>query len=126
MSDISREIVKCAKCGKESSQMVVYSVNYSLGDKESNDKLINYKQKCPYCNYEAISIDVLNNKLTRKELEKITNQFIGEINKYEIFKIPNELYLDYFNQLKELFNKYELEEENGSVTYCRLAFLRQE
>ena len=85
MSDISREIVKCAKCGKESPQIVVYSVNYYLEGKENGDKLLKHKQKCPYCNYEAISIDALNNKLTREELEKITDQFIGEINKYEIF-----------------------------------------
>ena len=126
MSDISRKIVKCAKCGKESPQMIVYSVNYSLGDKESNDELINHKQKCPYCNYEAISIDFINDKLTREELETTTQQFIDKIKNYEIFKIPNELYLDYFNQLKGLFNKYKFDEDNRFVTYCRLDFLKQE
>lgn len=126
MSDISREIVKCAKCGKESPQIVVYSVNYYLEGKENGDKLLHRKQKCPYCNYEAISIDVLNNKLTREELEKITDQFIGEINKYEIFKVPNKLYLDYFNHLKKLFDNSEFEEDSRFVTYCRLDFLRQE
>lgn len=126
MSDISREIVKCAKCGKESPQIVVYSVNYYLEGKENGDKLLHHKQKCPYCNYEAISIDALNNKLTREELEKITDQFIGEINKYEIFKVPNKLYLDYFNQLKKLFDNSEFEEDSRFVTYCRLDFLRQE
>lgn len=126
MSDISREIVKCAKCGEESPQIVVYSVNYYLEGKENGDKLLHHKQKCPYCNYEAISIDALNNKLTREELEKITDQFIGEINKYEIFKVPNKLYLDYFNQLKKLFDNSEFEEDSRFVTYCRLDFLRQE
>lgn len=126
MSDISREVVKCAKCGKESPQMVVYSVNYSLGDKESNDKLIEHKQKCPYCEYETIDISVLNDKLERKTLEKITEDFISEINKYEIFKIPNELYLDYFEKLEKLLNSNTLEEDDRFVTYGRLDFLKQE
>lgn len=126
MSDISREVVKCAKCGKESPQMIVYSVNYSLGDKESNDKLIEHKQKCPYCEYETIDISVLNDKLERKTLEKITEDFISEINKYEIFKIPNELYLDYFEKLEKLLNSNTLEEDDRFVTYGRLDFLKQE
>lgn len=126
MSDISREVVKCAKCGKESPQMIVYSVNYSLGDKESNDKLIEHKQKCPYCEYEAIDISVLNDKLERKTLEKITEDFISEMNKYEIFKIPNELYLDYFEKLEKLLNSNTLEEDDRFVTYGRLDFLKQE
>lgn len=126
MSDISREVVKCAKCGKESPQMIVYSVNYSLGDKESNDKLIEHKKKCPYCEYEAINISVLNDKLERKTLEKITEDFISEMNKYEIFKIPNELYLDYFEKLEKLLNSNTLEEDDRFVTYGRLDFLKQE
>ena len=126
MSDISREVVKCAKCGKESPQMIVYSVNYSLGDKESNDKLIEHKRKCPYCEYEAIDISVLNDKLERKTLEKITEDFISEMNKYEIFKIPNELYLDYFEKLQKLLNSNTLEEDDRFVTYGRLDFLKQE
>lgn len=126
MSDISRENVKCAKCGKESPQMIVYSVNYSLGDKESNDKLIEHKQKCPYCEYEAIDISVLNDKLKRKTLEKITEDFVSESNKYEIFKIPNELYLDYFEKLKQLLNSSTLEDDDRFVTYGRLDFLKQE
>lgn len=126
MSDISREVVKCAKCGKESPQMIVYSVNYSLGNKESNDKLIEHKQKCPYCEYETIDISVLNDKLERKTLENITEDFISEINKYEIFKIPNELYLDYFEKLEKLLNSNTLEEDDRFVTYGRLDFLKQE
>ncbi len=126
MSDISREVVKCAKCGKESPQVIVYSVNYSLGDKESNDKLIEHKQKCPYCEYEAIDISVLNDKLERKTLKKITEDFISEMNKYEIFKIPNELYLDYFEKLEKLLNSNTLEEDDRFVTYGRLDFLKQE
>ena len=126
MNDISREVVKCAKCGKESPQMIVYSVNYSLGDKESNDKLIEHKQKCPYCEYEAIDISVLNDKVERKKIEKITEDFINEMNKYEIFKIPNELYLDYFEKLEKLLNSNTLEDDDRFVTYGRLDFLKQE
>lgn len=126
MTDISRETVKCAKCGKESQQMIVFSVNYLLGTKEDNDKLLHHKQKCPYCEYEAIDISVLNNKLERKQLEKITEDFVSESNKYEIFKIPNELYLDYFEKLKQLLNSSTLEDDDRFVTYGRLDFLKQE
>ena len=126
MSDISRETVKCAKCGKESQQLVVYSVNYSLGDKETNDKLVSHKQKCPYCGYEAISIDSLSDKLKREELVKITEEFINDFNKYEIFKIPNELYLDYFKKIEDKFNAYDFEEDSRFVTYGRLSFLKEE
>lgn len=41
---------------------------------------------------------IYNNKLKRDILEKITQQFINNINEYEIFKIPDKLYLDYFEQ----------------------------
>lgn len=126
MSDISREKVKCAKCGKESQQLVVYSVNYSLGDKETNDKLVSHKQKCPYCGYEAISIDSLSDKLKREEIVKITEEFINNFNKYEIFKIPNELYLDYFRKIEDKFNAYDFEEDSRFVTYGRLSFLKEE
>lgn len=126
MSDISREKVKCAKCGKESQQLVVYSVNYSLGDKETNDKLVSHKQKCPYCGYEAISIDSLSDKLKREEIVKITEEFINNFNKYEIFKIPNELYLDYFRKIEDKFNAYDFEEDSRFVTYERLSFLKEE
>ena len=121
MSDISRELVKCAKCGKESQQLFVYSVNYLLGDKETNDKLANHKQKCPYCGYEAVSLDISNNKksdkLNRDEIIKITEEFIKKIKNYDIFKIPNSLYLDYFNELERYFNNYNFEYDRRFVTY---------
>lgn len=44
---------------------------------------------------------IYNNKLKRAKLEKITQQFIDNINKFEIFKIPDKLYLDYFEELKK-------------------------
>lgn len=56
MTKISKRIVKCYKCGKESEQFLVFSVNYLLGTKESNDRLKNHVQKCPYCGYENIDI----------------------------------------------------------------------
>ena len=133
MSDNSRELVRCAKCGNESQQLVIYSVNYSLGDKESNDKLVSHKQKCPYCNYEAISIDTIsdngkknNGKLKREEIIRITDEFIKKLNNYDNFKVPNNLYLDYFNEIKKCFDKYLFEDDNRFVTYGRLDFLREE
>lgn len=126
MTDISREVVKCAKCGKESQQLIVYSINYWLETKESADALLHHKQKCPYCDYEAVHINILNDNLERKTLEKITEDFITEMNKYEIFKIPNELYLNYFEKLEKLLNSNTLEEDDRFVTYGRLDFLKQE
>lgn len=83
MTKVIKNIVKCSKCGKESEQLIICSVNYLLGTKEDNHKLINHKQKCPYCNYEAVDIGILNNKLERNKLEKITEQFISDINKHK-------------------------------------------
>ena len=48
------------------------------------------------------------------------------MNKYEIFKIPNELYLNYFEKLEKLLNSNTLEEDDRFVTYGRLDFLKQE
>ena len=56
MTKVSKRIIKCIKCGKESEQLLVFSVNYSLGNKESNDRLIKHQQKCPYCGYEYMDI----------------------------------------------------------------------
>ena len=58
MTKVGNMIVKCAKCGKESSQMIVYSVNYSLGTKEDNDALLEHLQECPHCGYKAIDISM--------------------------------------------------------------------
>lgn len=56
MTKVSRILIKCCKCDKESEQLLVFSVNYLLGDKESNDKLMGYSQKCPFCGYENVDI----------------------------------------------------------------------
>ena len=68
----------------------------------------------------------MGNRLERKILEDITNQFIKDTNKYEIFKIPNEAYLDYFNKIEELFNSCYFDEDDRFVTYGRLNHLREE
>lgn len=56
MTKVWKKYVKCVKCGTESEQIIVYSVNFSFGTKEDNEKLIQYKQKCPYCGYESYNI----------------------------------------------------------------------
>lgn len=72
MTKIGNKMVKCAKCGKESKQTIVYSVNSFLGTEEEIEKLINKKQKCPYCEYEAQDISV---KVNNNFLKKIINCF---------------------------------------------------
>lgn len=122
MSDISRRIVKCTKCGKESEQLIVYSVNYLLGDKESNDKLINHKQKCPFCNYEAIDISIKDlNKLTRKEL---VNRFYGYHSKA---KIDNSfLTINYLRKIQESLNNYYYESDTDFIMGGRKKFIYDE
>ena len=56
MTKVIQKKVKCIKCGEESEQLIVFSVNFSLGSKEENEKLLTHKQKCPKCGYEAIDI----------------------------------------------------------------------
>lgn len=56
MTKVVRKMVKCIKCGKESEQMIVYSVNFNLGSKESNENLMRHQQECPYCHYKAADI----------------------------------------------------------------------
>ena len=61
MTKVSKELVKCAKCGKHSEQLVVYSINFMMGNEEENNKLMTHKQKCPYCGYEARNISFEEN-----------------------------------------------------------------
>jgi len=56
MTKVVKKLIKCVKCGFESEQMIIYSVNFNLGNKGDNQKLIAHKQKCPKCNYTAIDI----------------------------------------------------------------------
>lgn len=60
MTKVTKQAVKCIKCGKESSQLLIHSVNFSLGKKEDNEKLMKHLQKCPFCGYEAplISMEI--------------------------------------------------------------------
>ena len=53
---VLRKIV-CKKCGKESDQADVCSVNFLLGSKKDNKKLLKAKQTCPHCGYSAKHID---------------------------------------------------------------------
>lgn len=130
MTKVGRKMVKCSKCGKESEQLLVFSVNYLLGDRESNDNLINHKQKCPYCGYENINIEKNDsnsiNKLKREKLIELTEEFMKQNSNFEIFKIPNELYLDYFGNLENAFKEHSFESDERFVTYGRLNFLKEE
>lgn len=60
MTKVAEKTVKCIKCGAESEQLVVYSVNFNLGSKEENEKLMKHTQKCPKCGYEAVDISKEN------------------------------------------------------------------
>ena len=37
MTKVGKKKVKCVECGAESEQLIVYSVNFSLGKKEHNE-----------------------------------------------------------------------------------------
>ena len=58
MTKILNQKIKCAECGEESLQKVVYSVNFSLGKKEDNEKLVRHQQVCPHCGYKASLISL--------------------------------------------------------------------
>lgn len=66
MTKLGRKRVKCVKCGEESEQLMVYSINFSLGTKEENEKLMHHKQKCPHCGYESVDISVDFSKVNHK------------------------------------------------------------
>lgn len=57
---------------------------------------------------------------------KITESFIKETNRYDIFQIPNELYLNYFNKLEKAFDECSFEDDERFVTYGRLGFFQDE
>ena len=61
MTKVGRKSVKCAKCGAESEQLIVYSVNFGLGPKDANERLMKHKQVCPKCNYTNFDISILIN-----------------------------------------------------------------
>ena len=64
------------------------------------------------------------NKLKREELIELTEEFMKQTNNFEIFKIPNELYLEYFEKIDNSFKKHSFENDERFVTYGRLSFLK--
>lgn len=62
MTKVLMKKIICAECGKESEQMIVYSVNFLLGDQESNKNLMTHKQECPFCHYTAVDISKIQKK----------------------------------------------------------------
>ena len=61
MTKVANILVKCAKCGAESKQLIVHSVNFMLGTKEDNERLMKHQQVCPKCNYTNFDISILIN-----------------------------------------------------------------
>lgn len=68
----------------------------------------------------------VNNKLKREDLNNITQKFLGVIKESPIFEIPDKNYLDYFEELKQKLNQYELKEDLRFVAYGRLSCLKTE
>ena len=89
MTKVVNKKIKCAKCGTESDQMIVYSINYSLGKAEDNSELREHKQVCPNCNYTAKNID-----FKIKNLNVVPYKSVGELNfgmkREEVRKIMGE------------------------------------
>lgn len=65
-------------------------------------------------------------KLKREKLVELTEEFIKQTDNFEIFKIPNKLYLDYFGKLETAFKEHIFENDERFVTYGRLDFLKEE
>jgi len=53
-------MVKCTKCGQESEQLLICSVNFMFGKKDNNENLMNHQQVCPKCNYSNFDISVIS------------------------------------------------------------------
>ena len=68
MTKVVNRIVKCAKCGTESNQLIVCSVNFRLGSREDNESLIKHQQVCPKCNYSNFDISNLTNNEEKKKV----------------------------------------------------------
>ncbi len=122
MSDISSELVKCAKCGKESQQVIVNSINYLFKTKKDEDKLLHHKQKCPYCNYEAI--DISKNNSHRLKREDLANKFYGYHIKNKINS--SDLAINYLNELQDYLNNYDYENDRDFIMGGRKKFVYDE
>lgn len=59
MTKVSKKVIRCVKCGNESEQLVIYSVNSLLGPKSDDGKLVSHQQVCPKCNYSNFDVSVL-------------------------------------------------------------------
>lgn len=72
--------------------------------------------------------DFLNEKkkLKRKELIDATDEFFASVKEYEIFKIPDKMYMDYFEKIEKFLNNSLFKEDNRFITNGRLSFLRKE
>jgi len=116
MTKVSKKNLKCIKCGTESEQTIVYSVNFNLGNKEDNEKLITHQQVCPSCNYKALNIS-LGGKMQKEDFvfnEKY-NYYEKELDTLNIIieqeNINKETVLEYAKYIVDnyLVNKKEIE-----------------
>ena len=111
MTKVGRKNVKCIKCGEESEQKIVYSVNFSLGTKEQNEQLMNHLQKCEHCGYEARDISAELEEYKSESKEQEIDELIGKIDTM-IKEIEDEEKRSPKNQIiKELTDKVNLYEK---------------
>ena len=66
------------------------------------------------------------NKLKRDELVHITNDFKKNIDSYDAFDIPDNMYLDYMSKLQNALLSHSCIYDKRFVTYGRLDFLKEE
>ena len=79
--------------------------------------------KYVYCKKEEIKeIPPLN----RTELEDIIEHFIYDIKPYDVFEIPNELYIKCFDSIIDIIKNHSFKEDSRFVTFGRLDHLREE
>lgn len=53
MTKVIKKEVMCYQCKRLSEQLFVCSINFNIGKKEDNDKLVNHQQVCQHCQYTA-------------------------------------------------------------------------
>ena len=99
MTKITMKDTRCIRCGEESQQMIIHSINFTLGDPESNDRLVSSRQKCPHCGYEANNISIADEIISYDEKVKIVNNICEQfdIKDYELESSRDaENFFDYF------------------------------
>lgn len=87
-------------------------------------KLIKEQEKKQRDPFSKPSIN--SNHLKREEIVILNDEFRKNIEQYDSFEIPNNLYLEYFSKLENAFNSHSFEKDKRFVTYGRLDFLRKE